>query len=116
MSRKRTPEGEVQAACLQYLKARGIFHWRQNNGGVRLPKGNGQAGFYRMCSIKGVSDILGVLGDGRMLAVEVKAPGQSPTPVQEAFLRAVGERGGVALCVDDVQQLADALDAEEAKP
>ena len=78
---------------------RHVFAWRNNTGGF---KKNGH--FYRF-GLVGSSDILGVLPDGRFLAVECKRPGNRPTPAQDDFLKQVREKGGLALVVYEVQEL-----------
>ena len=55
-----TPESHVLSGCLRYLKARGIFCWRNNSGAVQIAPGR----FMRFGK-RGYSDILGVLPDGR---------------------------------------------------
>jgi hypothetical protein len=98
-------ERDIQKACLRYLDLKGIFAWRQNTAGVYNPKTDS----YRFHGLRGVSDILGCLPDGKLLAVEVKQPGNKPTPDQNSFLNNVAERGGIACCVHSVDELADDL-------
>lgn len=98
-------ERDVLKACLQFLSAHGIFHWRQNQVAVPLPNGK----FRRFVGLLGVADILGVLDRGRFLAVEVKRPGGKTSPHQEEFLERVSSLGGVALCVSSVEELRDDL-------
>lgn len=81
------------------------FAWRQNTG---LAMGAGHAVRF---SFAGCSDILGMLRGGRFLAVECKATGKVARPEQQAFLDAVASAGGLSLCIDDPQQLIDALEA-----
>lgn len=94
-------ERDVQRACLDWLKAKGVFHWRQNQAAVPL----GGGGFRKFNGLLGVSDILGVLDGGRFLAIEVKQPGKKPTKEQEAFLTRVNELGGVGICVHSLDEL-----------
>lgn len=98
-------ETEIVRACLDYLKLRGIYCWRQNAAAVPLPGG----GFRRFVGLRGVSDILGVLHTGKFLAVEVKTPQGKKSPDQEKFLSKVCELGGVACCVTSVDELASDL-------
>jgi hypothetical protein len=103
----RTTEAAVLAACLEYLTdVAGVLAWRSNNAGIYDP---GRRCFRSFRGLKGVSDILGVLPDGRLLAVECKRPGERPTAEQQAFLDAVNARGGVGLWVCSVGELIDAL-------
>ena len=111
---RKPKEGDLTRPVLQLLALRGVFAWRVNSAAMRLPKSGGRVGFYRSCSITGVSDVCGVLPDGRFLAVELKRPGgggvlrESP----REFLGRVTAAGGLALVVSDVGRLAAALDAE----
>ncbi|MDR0474188.1 MAG: VRR-NUC domain-containing protein [Treponema sp.] len=58
----------------------------------------------------GSSDILGVLPDGRFLAVECKAPkGGRLSPEQKRFLADVRELRALALCVRGWWELDEAL-------
>lgn len=63
--------------------------------------------FYRFGK-PGSSDILGILDDGRFLAIEVKRPGKEPTEVQREFLENINKNGGlafVAYSVDDARSM-----------
>jgi hypothetical protein len=116
--RLRNRESDVLSGCLAWLQLNGVWCWRQNQGAIPLPGG----GFRRFVGLKGVSDILGILPQtvrladesapvtfGNLLAVETKRPGEKLRPEQEAFLRQVNERGGVALCECSVTELAERL-------
>jgi hypothetical protein len=104
--RCRLKEADVLTSCLQYLHLQDILAWRSNNTGVFDP---GRKCFRSFRGLKGVSDILGILG-GRLLAVETKRPGSCPTAEQQAFLDEVNRRGGVGLWVTSVNQLAAVLE------
>lgn len=100
-----TPEGLILAQVLEYLKARGVYAWRNNTGAVRL-EGRSGSRFVRY-GMKGSADILGVLDDGRFLAIECKAPAGRVTPEQSCFLGEIRARGGVAIvarCAEDVER------------
>jgi hypothetical protein len=109
-------ESDVLSACLEYLRYRGIFCWRNNAGAIPTKAG----GFRKFVGAKGAADILGVLpvrvpvgGDavtvGVLLAVEVKKPGGRLRPEQRAFLNAIGDRGGFSCVVTSVAELEDDL-------
>lgn len=51
-------------------------------------------------AISGVSDILGILPDGRFLAIEVKRPGGKASAKQLEFIEQITSRGGVAFVAD----------------
>jgi hypothetical protein len=112
---KKPREQDLVNACLQLLKLRGVFAWRNNSGAFVLGEGKGRR-FFR-AGLVGGSDILGVLHPtGQLLAVEVKRPGGKPTPQQQAFLDAVRAAGGVAAVVRDVAELVALLDGLEVTP
>jgi len=69
-----------------------------------MPRGKG--------FIKGVSDILGVLPDGRMLAIEVKSAGGRLTPEQKTFLLQAGNLGAVAFSARSIDEVVDRLAAD----
>lgn len=95
-------EVEIQRAILEWLKWKGIFCWRQNQGAIPLPGG----GFRRFSGLHGVSDILGVLPpSGRLIAIEVKSPSGRLSTTQKEFQEKVAELGGVACCVSSVEEL-----------
>jgi hypothetical protein len=99
-------ENDVLQSICQYLWYRKIYFWRNNN----TPTFDRKRGIYRSMpkwAIKGVSDILGILPDGRFLAIEVKQPGKYATKEQKAFLAQINAFGGmgfVARSIDDVQK------------
>lgn len=110
-SRRRipeVPESEVLRACLRALQARGIFAWR-NNTGMFFASHEGRRRAIR-AGHPGSADILGLLPDGRLLAVEAKRPGKLPGPGQVAFLQAINTSRGVGVWVSSVDQLEAVLD------
>lgn len=101
---KKVSEKDIQDAILDYLKVIGIFAWRQNTGCMEINEGSNRR-FIRF-GLVGMSDILGVLPDGRMLAIEVKTDKGKTTEYQEAFLNKVKDSNGVsfvARSIEDVQ-------------
>ena len=104
MSKGNGPEAPVLRGCLQYLQARGIFHWRNNTGAVQIAPGR----FMRFGK-KGSSDILGILPGGRLLCVECKAQDGRLSPEQKKFLADVRELGALALVVQGWRELDEAL-------
>ena len=96
--------------CREYLSIRNIFHWRNNTGAV---KKNG--GFIRY-GYPGSSDILGILPDGRFLAVECKRErGGRLSEKQKEFLDTINKNGGVAVCVNSVTELDKIIKSELEK-
>lgn len=86
-----TPESKVKAKVKDYLKARNIWHF--------MPVSNGMG-------MHGIPDIIAVM-DGRFVAIECKAPGKRShtTELQKMQIAAINAAGGLAIVVDDANQL-----------
>lgn len=82
---KSGPENAVKAKVKKILNDYGIFHFCI----AASPYGTA-----------GISDRLAVLPNGMFLAIECKAPGKVPTPLQEKFLANVRLNRGFAFVVD----------------
>jgi hypothetical protein len=82
--------------------------WRQNSGTFQERNRDGSVRYIRANTAKGMSDIMGVMKDGRTLAIEVKSATGRMRPGQEEFLATIRQAGGVAgVCrsVEDAQAL-----------
>lgn len=93
-------ERDIQKGILDYLKLKGIFCWK--NSTVGIAKLNGS---FIPAQMTGVSDIIGLLPDGRFLAIEVKRKGNRTTFNQDVFLDNVRRNKGLAIIafsLDDV--------------
>lgn len=105
LSGKRShPEGALQKVILDYLRILKIPVWKINTVGVYVQARN----TYIPSPNKGISDIIGILPDGKFLAIEVKIKPNKPSTEQLAFLETVtksGGRAGVVYSLKDVQQL-----------
>ena len=120
--RKRAPakpsgepsEADILRAIMALLRhhPKVASHWRQNSGTFQERNRDGSVRYIRANTQKGMSDIMGVLRDGRTLAIEVKSRTGRMRPGQEEFLATIRQAGGVAgVCrsVDDaVRLLGDA--------
>lgn len=105
----KVKEGEVQKDILSWLLYQGIFAWRNNTVGVFDPI---KKTFRKPASAtKGIADIIGIMPDGRFLAIEVKRPktelqtAGKPSIEQEHFIKTINDAGGLAFfaySVDDV--------------
>ena len=90
-----TPEGKVKKAVKEYLKSIGAWYYMPgSNGMVRV----------------GCPDIL-VCYKGLFMAFETKAPGKikNVTPNQEREITDIQRANGLALVVDDVEQMKEAI-------
>ena len=87
----KTPEGAVKAKVKDYLKARGIWHF--------MPVSNGMG-------VHGIPDIIAII-DGRFVGIECKAPGKrnNTSELQKQQIAAINAAGGLAIVVDDAEQL-----------
>lgn len=104
-----TPESAIKNSILSYLALKGIFAWPNDTIGVYDPKKKVFRMNKNVHRIKGVSDILGIMKDGRFLAIEVKTakPKTYPTVEQKFFIQTVLHFGGlafVARSIDDVKE------------
>lgn len=116
---RRRPRSERESAllalCIEYLRLRGVFCWRQNSGALRGKRENDSPFFVRFSSIHGISDILGVLApSGKLLACEVKVKPNKATPEQLEFIDAVNRSGGVGIVVCALAELDAAITAATA--
>jgi hypothetical protein len=107
---RQPSEAEILRAIMQLLKRhpRVAQAWRQNSGTFQEHNRDGSTRYIRANTAKGMSDIMGVLKDGRTLAIEVKSRTGRMRPGQEEFLETIRSAGGVAgVCrsVDDAVRL-----------
>lgn len=107
-------ESSVEQQILMYLKAKRVFVWKNKTTGTF----NNKAGKYIKSpyQLNGVSDILGILPDGRFLAIEVKRPyvrgvqsAGKPTREQLRFINNINNFGGVAFVCDSIESLRENL-------
>lgn len=89
------PEDKVKRECKLILKRWGIWYY--------MPVQNGMG-------VVGIPDIIAVWR-GLFIGIETKAPGKKKnvTPNQKAQLRGIHAAGGLALVIDNPQDLEDRL-------
>jgi hypothetical protein len=107
-------EAEILRAIIQLLHRhpRVAQCWRQNSGTFAERNRDGSTRYIRANTAKGMSDIMGILKDGRTLAIEVKSRTGRMRPGQEEFLQTIRSAGGVAgVCrsVEDAQRLLEGV-------
>ncbi len=105
-ARKQNPETTLQNRIRIALSERGIITFR-NNTGV-LKDRHGRAVRFGLCV--GSSDVIGIMPDGRFLAIEVKCEGKHPTDRQRYFLKMVQGAGGVSGVAHSVQEALEIVD------
>ena len=95
---RQPSEAEILRAIIQLLHRhpRVAKVWRQNSGTFAERNRDGSMRYVRANTAKGMSDIMGVLRDGRTLAIEVKSRTGRMRPGQEEFLASIRAAGGVA--------------------
>lgn len=101
---KRTndrPEAAALVEVLKALRAHPAVSWaeRQNSGAANV------GGRFIRFGWPGCSDILGMLRNGKFLAVEVKAPTGKLRPEQAVFLERIRDAGGVAFVARDCRDV-----------
>lgn len=107
-----TPEKQVENSILEYLRMRCIFSWKNQSVGIYDPTKKLFRKNKNPFVINGTSDIIGILPNGRFLAIEVKTDNTRfskksyPTDSQKFFIANITANGGlafVARSVDDVK-------------
>ena len=102
----RSFEAAIQSVILDYLVDEGYLVLRVNSGQ------KGHISFVRWQVLglpfqdRGVSDILALSPEGRLFAIECKAPGGDLRPEQRKFLEEATQRGAIAIVatsLDDVK-------------
>jgi Holliday junction resolvase len=93
-----TSEKSIVDAIRKYLKSIGAKTYKMHGG----PHGHA-----------GAPDIIGAHA-GRPLALEVKQPGENPTPIQRHELAAWEKAGAIAGCVRSVEDTKNLLKGETA--
>lgn len=101
---------------LRHEQARGRVAWfARVNGGGMMDKTGRFLRFYFLYLAgqrpagKGKADIEGQLSDGRYFALEVKRPGEKPTPEQVQFLMTVRCNNGLSAVIVDYDEARMAL-------
>ena len=96
MNIKPPPEREskIQRSIIVRLEHLGIMLWRRNVGAMQ-----DEERFIRFGS-PGQSDLWGIDSNAKHWEIEVKRPGNRPTPKQLAWLKMMSSRGCVAFWAD----------------
>jgi len=99
------PEKAIENQILHFLYKKKIFAWKNQSTGVYDPIKK----IYRKSNnpfhIKGVSDILGILPDGRFLAIEVKSATGRPSEEQKKFIWQINANGGKAFLARSIEDV-----------
>lgn len=107
-------EAEIQTQIMRYLNCIPNVvptFWRQNTGGAYFKGRGGKEQFVRFGK-KGISDILGIMNDGRFLAIEVKRPGAKPTIHQKNFINEIHRAKGISIVATSIEDVNIRLQME----
>jgi|ERR1035437_4716669 hypothetical protein len=99
------PEQSIQRQILEYLNWKHIFCWKVTTTGIFVQSRN----TWIPNQAPGVSDILGVLKGGRILAIEVKSPKGRASPQQQRFIDNINENGGLAFVARSIEEVESKL-------
>lgn len=88
-----TPEGKVKDAVKKWLRERGYWFY--------MPVQNGMG-------VQGIPDFI-ICAAGQFIAIETKAPGKrnNTTANQKARIAEIEQANGVAVVIDNPEQLKD---------
>jgi len=109
MAKIKISENAVTNEIIEYLSWKGIYCWKNKNIATfdTKTKRFRRLGKYE---IRGVSDILGIMKDGKMLAIECKTGYNKASDVQKEFIANINKSGGIAFVaygIDDVEKNLD---------
>ena len=101
-------ESDIQSDIMTLLATHPKVAWAHvtTSGKVK-----GRGGHWMTLGYEGMADIIGQLRDGRLLAIEVKRPGEVPTDIQAEFMSLVNNNRGLAGWCDSVDGAVDLLKA-----
>lgn len=102
-------EKNIQAAILQYLSLRGIFHWRNNSGAFTIPESGNHARRYIKMGITGAPDIICVI-KGRFVGIEVKGPKGKQRPDQIDYEQRCIKAGGIYYVARSIDQAIEFIE------
>lgn len=102
-------ESDIQSAVMCALGEHPLVTWCMvvTTGGFKVKGGYITVGHYiteDQKRLTGMSDVIGMLKDGRFFCIETKKPGEEPTDEQFAFMGLVSKNGGVSGWADCVEQ------------
>ena len=94
-------EKEIQKIILKAIKRHPYVAWAYTTSSGYVKGVNGGQMF--RVGVPGMSDIMGQMKDGRLLAIEVKVPGKKPTELQMDFIQLVNQYYGVGGWADNIE-------------
>lgn len=100
-------EQEIQKQILDYLRIRKFVCFKHHSTGSTVR--NGEVVFLAYGQ-KGISDIICCSPKGNFVAIEVKKPGNKPSPEQLDFIERVKATGAIAFVAYSVQDVLDVFE------
>lgn len=100
-----TTESNIQKQIMLAISEAGGRVWRNNVGVLKDKRGIP----IRFGLCPGSSDLIGVCPDGKMLAIEVKKPGQKPREDQQKFIDLINSMGGKAGVATSAKEAVDIM-------
>lgn len=97
-----TEETALKKSVIAYCLAKGCFVWGNATGQAKHQKGDAE--YHVPYGKVGSSDVIGVLPDGRFLAIEIKVGKNTPTHKQWEFMLTIQRLGGVAFWTNDMDE------------
>lgn len=97
-------ERTIENLILNWLTWKGFYVWKTKttaNYSFKAKSYIKTSPLYR----KGVADIIGILPDGRLLAIEVKTKIGRLAPHQKEFLDQISKRGGVTILAKSLEDV-----------
>ena len=101
-------ENAVVNEILEYLQWIGIYAWHNKNISTYDPRTDRFRRFGKY-EIRGVADILGILPDGKFLAIECKTGYNKASNVQKEFIKNINDNGGVAFVAYGIEDVKEYL-------
>lgn len=103
-------ESEILKAIMQCVKhhPKVAIVWRQNSGVAEYGTGR-EKRYVRANSARGMSDVMGTLKTGRILAIEVKSRTGKLHDHQAAFLQKINDAGGLGFVARSVGDVLEKL-------
>jgi hypothetical protein len=99
-------EHAIQSQILDYLKAKRIFHWRNNSGAMKSSY-RGKSRFMHFGAV-GSPDIF-VVVKGKIVGFEVKGQGKYPSEAQVHFGDSLTKAGGFYYVVRSLDEVTNIL-------
>lgn len=101
----------IEKSILQWLSVKGIKAWKNHSVGIFDPRQGQFRAIRGQFTQKGTADILGILPDGKFLAIEVKSEKGRVTDEQAQFIDDILHRNGFAIIARSLDEVIAAVTA-----